>query len=221
MPEINSDYLQTLGLKTKPPAKANDKLDQTAFLKLMTTQIQNQDPFKPMENGDFLAQMAQFGTVSGISDLQKSFDGFSNSLVSNQALQASSLVGRNIVVKSDSFNISPGQSMSGQVDLTSSAQSVTVDITKGGQVIKTINLGPQSSGKIDFSWDGKLDNGTVVPAGQYKMTAKAKIGANTVAMQTLAAEKVDSVSLGSGKQGLVLNTISKNSYSFNQITQVK
>jgi len=222
MQEITSDFLKSVGVSAKPEAKSGDKLGQKDFLKIMTTQIQHQDPFKPMENGDFLAQIAQFGTVDGIQNLEKSFSAFSSSIVSNQALQASSLVGRSIVVNSDSFSVNPGKNSDLQVDLTNSASEVVVDITdNNGLLLKTINLGQQAKGKIDFSWDGKLDNGAQVPAGTYKLQAKARIGGKAVAMQTLVSEKVDSVSLGSGQQGLVLNTASKKAYSFSEIKQVK
>src|SRR5210317_928742 len=77
-------------------AKANDDMGQAEFLELMTTQLKFQDPMKPMENGDFLAQMAQFGTVSGINELNTNFNTLSSSFQSNQALQASTLVGRKV-----------------------------------------------------------------------------------------------------------------------------
>ncbi len=64
------------------------------ILELMTEQLQNQDPFKPMENGDFIAQLAQFGTVSGIEDLRTELQNLSGSLFSNQAMQAAGMMGR-------------------------------------------------------------------------------------------------------------------------------
>ncbi|TAL42573.1 MAG: flagellar hook assembly protein FlgD, partial [Methylovulum sp.] len=87
-----------LGVSTLDTTKATKttSLSQDEFLKLMTTQMTHQDPTKPMQNGEFLSQMAQFGTVSGIQDLQQSFKDFSASISSDQALQASSLVGRTV-----------------------------------------------------------------------------------------------------------------------------
>ncbi len=221
MQDISSDFLKSIGVSAKPQAKAGDNLGQKDFLKLMTAQIQQQDPFKPAENGDFLAQIAQFGTVDGIKNLEKSFSDFATSFNSGQAVQASSLVGRNIVVSSETFSVIPGKNSELQVDLSNSSSQLMVDITdSNGQILKTINLGQQAKGKVDFIWDGKLDNGVTVPAGTYGIKARALIGGKTVAMNTLVTEKVDSVTLGSGKQGLVLNTASK-SYSFNEIKQVK
>src|SRR5690625_1502858 len=81
--------------------KAPGEIGQEDFLKLMVTQLQNQDPFSPMENGEFLAQIAQFTTATGIQELQQSFERFSSNIKTEQALQAASLVGRNVVVESD------------------------------------------------------------------------------------------------------------------------
>ena len=94
-----SKVFNQLGLTQTPETKkANDELGQAEFLELMTSQLKFQDPLKPMENGDFLAQMAQFGTVSGINDLNANFNSMAASFQSNQALQASTLVGRKVLV---------------------------------------------------------------------------------------------------------------------------
>ena len=65
--------LEAARLKESAKTGPRDKVGQDQFLELMITQLKNQDPMKPMDNGQFLSQMAQFGTVSGINDLQKSF----------------------------------------------------------------------------------------------------------------------------------------------------
>jgi flagellar basal-body rod modification protein FlgD len=106
--------LAALGLapqQTEPELE----LGQEQFLSLMITQLKNQDPFKPMESGEFLGQLAQFGTVSGLAGLQTSFDSLATSLVSNQALQAASLVGRSALVASSAITIGAGQSVEGAV----------------------------------------------------------------------------------------------------------
>ena len=67
--------LQELGIsKAKDqdgPRVTKKSLGQEDFLKLMTAQLNNQDPFKPVDNTDFIAQMAQFSTVTGITDINK------------------------------------------------------------------------------------------------------------------------------------------------------
>ena len=105
MSEIDSNNIYTqLGLNrtVETEQRDNDQLGQAEFLELMTAQLRFQDPLQPMENGDFLGQMAQFGTVSGINDLNNTFNSMSSSFQSNQALQASTLVGRRVLVPSQS-----------------------------------------------------------------------------------------------------------------------
>ena len=102
--------VDSLGLGFDVPKAAREgDLGQEDFLHLMLTQLKNQDPFKPMESGEFLGQLAQFGTVQGLAGLQTSFDSLASSLVSNQALQASSLVGRSALAATSTLGIAAGQ----------------------------------------------------------------------------------------------------------------
>ena len=124
--------IESLGLRKLSDlnqASKDARLGQEDFLELMTTQLQNQDPFKPMENGDFLAQMAQFSTVDGIQNLQKSFEQLSQSLVSNQALQAAGLVGRSVLAPTGLAALESGGAVKGVVSLPASSSEVTVHIT--------------------------------------------------------------------------------------------
>ena len=93
---LNSINGLSLDSNASTQPKPGDELGQADFLQLMTAQLEAQDPLKPQESGEFLTQLAQFGTVNGIQELQKSFTGLSNSLLSLQALQASTLVGRTV-----------------------------------------------------------------------------------------------------------------------------
>jgi len=79
------------------------------FFKLMVTQLKNQDPMKPLENGEFLSQIAQFGTVSGIDKLNKTFEGLAANLTSGQAIQAGNLIGREVLVPGGVAALAPGQ----------------------------------------------------------------------------------------------------------------
>ena len=148
---LDVNTLTELGLSrpTATPAQSQSqgKLNQEAFLELMIAQFQNQDPFKPMENGDFLGQMAQFGTVSGIEELNQSFSTIAGSLYSDQALQASGLIDRTVLVSSDA-GLLPGQgSLSGAVDLATSSGSLAVQVTDAnGELVRRMDLGTQPSG---------------------------------------------------------------------------
>ena len=180
-----------------PQAKRDGDLGQEDFLHLMLTQLKNQDPFKPMESGEFLGQLAQFGTVQGLAGLQTSFDGLSSSLVSNQALQASALVGRSALVRATALGVVEGQSVAGAVELPSSAAAVSVAIRDGrGQTIRTLELGARTEGLVTFAWDGLDDAGAPAPAGRYSFTAAYRSGNESVAADTLLRAPIDSVLLG-------------------------
>src|SRR5690606_15555189 len=144
------------------------QLGQEEFLKLMITQLENQDPFKPLESGEFLGQLAQFGTVSGISNLERAFAGLSESLVANQALQAAGLVGRNVLVRSDLAYLRDGESVDAALRLPQSSTAVHVQILAAdGQLVRRIDLGAQDAGTVRFSWDGMTDDGERAAPGRY------------------------------------------------------
>lgn len=215
--------ISELGLGAQAEAKKdNNSLGQTEFLKLMVTQLKNQDPFEPMENGDFISQMAQFSSVTGLAELQQSFESLANSLQSNQALQASSLVGRTVLVPSAVGSLPNGGAMSGSIDLPASGNSTALTIFDGsGQLMRRLELGFQSEGDVYFNWDGLTDSGTPAPPGRYYMSADAVINGETVALQTLVSASVESVTLGQGGQGLTLNLTDGNIVDFASVKEIR
>ena len=201
------DALSGLGLGVPQTAPKGD-LGQEDFLQLMLTQLKNQDPFKPMESGEFLGQIAQFGTVQGLAGLQTSFDSLSSSLVSNQALQASTLVGRSALVEGSAIGIAAGQAVTGAIDLPSTSSQVSLSIRDAnGQTVRTIQLGLQPQGLASFTWDGLADDGDAVPAGRYTFGATYLSGTDSVAAETLLRAPIDSVLLGADGFGVELRGI--------------
>ena len=219
---ITLDALKGLGLKTVDAIAPKKKsLGQEEFLKLMTTQMTHQDPTKPMQNGEFLAQMAQFGTVSGIQDLQQSFKDFSASISSDQALQAASLVGRTVSVPSEQGLLAAGGKIKGTVDLPASSSNVNLKILDPvtGDVIETKSLGEHSAGPLPFVWDGTNAKGNLANPGVYKVQVETSIdGVNTVLQPEIQA-LVESVSMD-GKKGLQINLSGLGDVSFNQVKQI-
>lgn len=199
------DPLDALRERTAPVSERG-KLGQAQFLELMITQLRNQDPFKPMESGEFLGQLAQFGTVSGIAELKTSFEQLSGALVSSQALQASAIVGRNVLVPAETATLEAGAGLSGAVDLPENASAVTVGVyDQSGALVKTINLGAQPAGLVEINWDGRGEDSQALPAGTYTLRAEASFGAHREAVETLVSTRVDSVTM-SAASGLMLNT---------------
>lgn len=212
--------LDSLSQGTATPRVASDQLGQKQFLELMVAQLKNQDPMQPMQNGEFLGQMAQFGTVSGIQDLQKSFGSLSASLQSNQALMASSLVGRSVLAPGSAGFLPAGGQLAGAVDLSTPTQNVVVNITDAsGQLVQRLNLGAQSAGNVRFAWDGMTSAGTLAAPGVYQVTAQAQAGTQQYAPGTLIEARVDSVSLG-GANGLILNLAGLGSVNLSDVKQI-
>ena len=152
------------------PGNRNNELGQEEFLSLMIAQLRNQDPFKPMENGDFLGQMAQFSTVSGIGELNDSFDATARSLQGGQALQAAALVDRNALIRSDQIAFDGEAAATGAFSVPAGALEAHVDVRDGtGALIRRVpaTIGPD--GQASFSWDGFDDDGTLRAAGSYSI----------------------------------------------------
>jgi len=219
---IDQSLIDSLGLsKKQSPSDSGNSLGQSDFLKLMTTQLNNQDPMKPMDSGEFFNQITQFSSVSGIQDLQNTFSKVADAMLSGQALQASSLVGRNVMLESSSAYLENNSPVSGAVDISSPVDNLRVSIySQSGELVKTIDLGQQQKGLAEFSWDGLDDKGNAVPPGKYDIKAEVRYGRDIYSQGTLIKERVESVALGNGLQDIKLNTTNSGDVSFSQVKKI-
>lgn len=204
---VNGADFSGLGLSV-PQDVPKDDLGREDFLELMLTQLKNQDPTKPMESGEFLGQLAQFGTVSGLGELKSAFDSLAGSLVSSQALQAASLVGRAALVESSGVSIASGQPVVGAVDMPTSSGSVKVEIRDAsGELVRTISLGTRPPGLATFTWDGLTSDGTPAGAGRYTFLAGFQSEGKIEAARTLVSASVESVMFGADEFSVRLRGI--------------
>jgi len=205
MSTIASDIYSSLGLTSSSTTKSKEEsLGQADFLRLMTEQLQHQDPLKPMENSEFLGQLAQFSTVQGITDLNTTVNSFSSSLSSDQVLRGAQLVGHEVLVPSSKMALDESGSVSGVV-AAPSAGTVNFDITDAnGQKVKTISVKADAAGEVNFSWDGTDDYGNRLAAGTYSVSATHTDTSGTDStVSTYIQAPVESVTVGS--DGLYLN----------------
>jgi len=206
---IDINTLSSLGLTEKSvnPQKKNE-LGEDMFMKLMVTQLQNQNPLKPQEGAEFLSQLAQFSTVSGIQYLQRSFSSFATSMNEEQALQAANLVGKNVLIPSSQgiLGADEGEGIKGEVTLPAGASNVTVRILGiNGAQLRSLDLEPQTAGQVPFVWDGKLDDDiSYAKPGVYKIQAEAIVDGKTAALDCQVRTPVESVKLR-GAQGIELD----------------
>jgi flagellar basal-body rod modification protein FlgD len=163
------------------------------FLKLLVTQMQNQDPLNPLDNAQVTSQMAQINTVSGVEKLNETVAGLNRQFMQMQALQGASLVGRGVTIAGDRLHVDDGGQAVGGFELAGAADRVRVEVLNGaGRVVDTLDLGAQTTGRHAFDW--KAPAGT--PEGtEYRFRITATAGAATVPNQALMRDEVLSVGL--------------------------
>jgi flagellar basal-body rod modification protein FlgD len=190
------------------------------FLALMTAQLKNQDPMKPLEGTEFVAQLAQFGSVSGIQKMQSSIETLAASLRSTQVLNGTTMVGHDVLAVADSFTLTQGVPVSGEVDVPAGASSLEVRITdSSGQVVRTIKATP-TTGTNTFTWDGKNEDGTLMASGEYEIEAVAKIDSTNESLNVLLSGRVASVTIDGSGTELTLNTSSLGALSMSDVRRV-
>ena len=184
-----SSAVNTGASQSTPLSDANASQDR--FLKLLVAQLNNQDPMNPLDNAQMTSQMAQINTVSGIQQLNETMKSMAAQLTALQALQGTSMIGHDVLIKSNTLSIDGGKAK-GSVELDGQADNVKVEIlSPSGQVLETINLGAQTAGRHAFEWDASGYNSTTPPT--FRVTA-TNAGKN-VATIALARDTV--VSIGS------------------------
>ena len=188
--EISAATLGNLNGTTAAAAKADDPGSQDRFLKLLVTQLQNQDPLSPMDNAQLTSQIAQINTVTGIATLNASVHGLSNQFLQMQTLQGASLIGKNVIVPGNRLDIASGVAQGG-FEIAAPADAVTVEVlSPAGKVLDTLNLGARSAGVQGFNWAaGSYDNASNLG---FRVTATS--GAVKLDTTALMRDTVDAVS---------------------------
>jgi flagellar basal-body rod modification protein FlgD len=191
---------------------------QDRFLKLLVTQMKNQDPLNPMDNAQVTSQMAQLSTVSGIDKLNVTLQALSDSMSTNQSLQAASMIGHGVLVPGNGVDLANGSAYGG-FELTQSADNVTISIKdKAGALMRSIDLGPQPAGMGNWQWDGKDSRGVNVADGSYTFAASALQGGSRADVSGLQFGMVNSVS--QGKQGVTLSVGQLDGIAMSQVKQI-
>jgi flagellar basal-body rod modification protein FlgD len=197
------------------------QLGQNEFFELMTAQLQHQDPLNPTENDALIAQVAQFSTVDGIHEMQRSIEALAGSFQSTQALQASTLVGREVLVNADRAVLEQGKDVIGAIEVDAPVSTLSVDVTTpSGALVRKIDLGRQESGRVSFAWDGRDDRGQPAAPGQYTIQALVERDGEMLKLPTLLQSKVQSVTLNREPGMITLNLRHHNSVPLAQIAEL-
>ena len=171
---------------------------QDRFLKLLVTQMKNQDPLNPMDNAQVTSQMAQLSTVSGIDKINSTLKALTDSMSAGQAMSATGMIGHGALVPGSAMELREGKAIAG-VEVPQGADSLQVQIKDGADnVVQTMQLSNQKPGVVQLAWDGLNDKGEAMPNGSYKISATAVLGGESSAAKTLSFGMVAGVTPGSG-----------------------
>ena len=189
--------IPTSSVASNVPVDSADKginETQDRFLKLLVTQMQNQDPLNPLDNSEVTSQLAQINTVSGINKLNDTLKLLVADFDAANSLEAASMIGRNVLIPGTTIDLVNNSGVAG-IDLPQAVDQLTITIKdSAGIAIHNIDLGPQPEGINSFVWDGATDSGTTAVNGNYSFTVSAKQGDEDIPVTTLALGSVKSVS---------------------------
>ncbi|MEZ4224501.1 MAG: flagellar hook capping FlgD N-terminal domain-containing protein [Polyangiaceae bacterium] len=179
----------------------NQAMGQDAFLKLLVAQLKHQDPLKPQDGSEFVAELAQFSSLEQTMGINERLDmlALQNRGLANTEVVA--LVGKKATVRGNLVTTDgTGVGVPTAFNLASAAESVTVTIRdQAGQVVRTLEVGAKNAGNVQLMWDGRNDAGIVQPAGSYSVSVTAKdAGDNPVGVTQETSAVVTAVSFDKG-----------------------
>ena len=179
---------------------------QNEFLKMMLAQLKNQDPLKPLDPAQFLGQLAQFSTVTGIQGMQNSLSALNRTLGTSSLTEGASLIGRDVLTAATTARLGSTGSVSGAVVAPAGASSVQVNVRDvSGALVRRFDV-PVTDGLVDFSWDGLNDQGSRAASGVYAFEALGRVGNSTESVEVMLQRRVNSVTFDGSAGGLTLNT---------------
>ena len=205
----SSSYLDSLRWQEKQVATSDgesDALTQEDFFSLLTQQLSFQDPSNPADNDQMIAQMTSFTMAQGISDLNSNFDTLATSMTSNSALQASTLVGKQALLESNTLDLNESGDAKGSIVAENPVDSLKLRITDAsGQLVRTIDIGSQPAGAVRFTWDGKDETGERLPEGEYTLAAEGSTNGEFSSLPIATFKNIESVNIN-GSTGIIVNT---------------
>lgn len=201
--------------------KDDGMLTQEDFFALLTKELSYQDPTKPVENNEMISQMTAFSTTDGVSELNEQFSTFASSMSSGQALQASSLVGRSVMVDDNTFALAEGEAAKGKLVTDDAASNVVIYVENAaGEVVQTVPVGNVGAGESSFTWDGKESSGYAAPPGDYRFRIAGLVDGKASELQAMTYRKVDSVTLAGAGGSILLNLNGGSSMALADVVEV-
>ncbi|NBX69365.1 MAG: hypothetical protein EBR01_10435 [Proteobacteria bacterium] len=151
---------------SKDLPKPKNAMGKEDFMKLLMTQLQNQDPLKPMEHQEFAAQLAQFGSLEQLTNIQKGIEGLHTGLGEGSKLSALSMIGKQVKAVGNNIDLLEGQEVSMKYSSKDGVQPVRASVyTEGGKIVRELDIAKAEGTEI--KWDGKDQEGKTLPSGKY------------------------------------------------------
>ncbi|MCG8668783.1 MAG: flagellar hook assembly protein FlgD [Pseudomonadales bacterium] len=219
--EQNS-VLNDLSIKNQP--NKNEETEKDMFMRLMLAQLENQNPLDPQDGTEFVSQLAEFSTLEGIGNINNSIEEIGGLYRSSQALQATALVGRDVLLDSNKAYFDAANPVTGVIKATGeSVLDAQVTITdSSGQIVRTENLGNLTGSEdTPFGWDGADDNGNPLPPGIYQVSVNGRVGNEMEALAVNVHGRVNSVSISNTQGDMVLNLNGLGQISSTEIKEIR
>lgn len=225
----------------QPEENTSNELGKTEFLELMIAKLNNQDPLKPQDDAQFIAELAQFSTVEGIQNMSDGFEELATSYKSSQALQASSLVGGAVTIDGNTnSNLRIGELVYGMANVPAGSDELRLQIEdETGVIIEDVPLGYQNPGDLSFKWDGanlevngelmeidyskfeQDENGNIIPhpAGEYSFSIQGNVLGQSQVLDISMSDRVDSVTILAGND-IQLNLAGGDTATMGEVKQI-
>jgi len=205
----------------KTADKKDGMLTQEDFFSLLTAELAHQDPTKPTDNNEMISQMTAFSTTDGVAELNEQFTSFASSMSSSQALQASSLVGRSVLVDDNVFGTTKGEDVTGKIVSDKDASNVNIYVENiKGEIIQKVPVGKMKAGESSFTWNGLDQTGEPAPTGAYRFRVAGLVDGQASELQAMTFRKVDSVTLAGAGGNIVLNLNGGSSMALKDVVEV-
>jgi flagellar basal-body rod modification protein FlgD len=196
----------TSSVPTPASGPPKQELGQEEFLKLLMTQMQNQDPFNPLDADQFMNQVT---SMNALQQQIASNDLLSDILFGLSALNnesAVALVGHEVVARGDTFTLAEGETQDLSFELAGAADTATVVIEdENGDVVRRLRLGETPAGDTQIAWDGRDDDGNLAAPGTYRFRVEAAADGVAVTTTTFVQGRVEELRFDDGIPQLVVD----------------
>jgi flagellar basal-body rod modification protein FlgD len=204
-----------------PKKTGNEAMDQQAFLKLFTTQLQNQNPLEPVKNEAFVAQLAQFSQLEATTKMADSLATMATAMKADKLMTGASLIGKKVASPDGTAELADGANVRGTLSLEKGASAVTLDVfDANGARVFSQSLGRQAPGDMDVVWQGYNNKGERMPKGRYNVVATVDAFGAVTKLPISTPATVSSVSYNAASNDLMLELADGSSVPLSKVQRI-